>query len=77
MKRLIIKNDDSLGRRTEVIAKKIYETYYGMWIAEVDSSELEQACHVLCDGIENCSCSNMYGEADLDDDGKEYRLVGV
>ncbi len=75
MKKLIVKNDDVLGRKTEVNAKKTYTTFFGTWIAEVASSDLESACRVLCRGVENCSCENMHGELDQDDDGKEYRLV--
>lgn len=75
MKRLIVKNDDVLGRKTEVNAKKTYKTNSGKWAAEVDGSELREACLVLCSGIKNCSCENMHGEADQDDDGKKYRLV--
>jgi hypothetical protein len=77
MKKLLIKKDEILGKRAEVNAKKIYETLSGQWIAEVDKSELEHACVELCCGVDNCSCTNMSGEAALDDDGKEYRLVGV
>ena len=74
MKRLIVKKDGILGRKTEVTAKKTYETF-GEWIAEVDGPDLRRACLELCRGIKNCSCENMHGETDQDDDGKEYRLV--
>ena len=77
MKRMIIKNDVALGRKTEVNAQKTYMTRSGKWDAEVNDSELEQACVELCTGIDNCSCENMHGEADQDDDGKEYRLEGI
>jgi hypothetical protein len=77
MKRLIVKNDDILGRKTEVNAKKTYITRSGKWVAEVNGSELGQACLELCSGIKNCSCENMHGEADQDDDGKKYRLERI
>jgi hypothetical protein len=77
MKKLIIKNDDALGRKTEVDAKKTYMTSSGRWVAEVNGSELQDACVELCTGIDNCSCENMHGEADQDDDGKEYRLERI
>ena len=77
MKKLIIKNDDAAGRKTEVDAKKTYQTRSGKWVAEVNGSELQDACVELCTGIDNCSCENMHGEADLDDDGKEYRLERI
>jgi hypothetical protein len=77
MKRMIIKNDEALGRKTEVNAQKTYMTRSGKWVAEVNGPELQEACDVLCNGIDNCSCENMHGEADLDDDGKEYRLERI
>ncbi len=77
MKRLLVKKDDLLGRMAEVNAQKTYETFSGKWVAEVKKSEIQDACLVLCRGIENCSCENMHGEVDLDDDGKEYRLVSI
>ncbi len=77
MKKLIVKNDDVLGRKTEVNAQKIYMTRSGKWVAEVNDSELDEACVELCEGVSNCSCENMHGEADKDDDGKEYRLERV
>ena len=75
MKKLLVLKDDILGRKAEVNVKKIYETEYGKWIAEVDASEVRSACLELCRGIKNCSCENIHGETDLDDDGKEYRIV--
>ena len=42
MKRLIVKNDDVLGRKAEVNANKTYVTGFGKWIAEVDGSEFQQ-----------------------------------
>ena len=77
MKRLIVKNDDVLGRKTEVNAQKTYMTRSGKWVAEVNDSELDEACVVLCEGINNYSCENMHGEADQDDEGKEYRLEHI
>ena len=77
MKKLIIKNDEVLGRKTAVDAKNTYMTRSGKWVAEVEGSDLEKACDDLCNGIDNCSCENMHGEADQDDDGKEYRLERI
>ena len=68
MKTLIVK-DNIHGRQTKVNAKTTYQTVFGKWIAEVDGSELRRACLELCNGIKNCSCENMHGEADQDDDG--------
>jgi hypothetical protein len=69
--------DELLGKNAEVNTKKIYETMSGKWVAEVDESEYWHACRELCAGVDKCSCEHMHGEADLDDDGKKYRLVGV
>ena len=77
MKKLIVKKDELPGRKTEVYAKRTYETDFGTWVAEVEESELRRACLELCRGIKNCSCINLHGEAALDDDGKEYRLERI
>lgn len=75
MKKLIIENDLH-NTSVEVTAKKIYETDFGKWVAEVDVSDLQHACEVLCPS-KDCDCGGMRGEAAEDDDGKEYRLVGI
>lgn len=77
MQRLIVKNENIPGRRVEVQAQKTYETDFGAWIAELEGPEFRRACLELCSGMTNCSCENMHGEMDLDDDGKEYRIVHV
>ena len=74
MKTLIIKND-KLGMHTEVNAQKIYEQTNGQWVAEVDETEFNRACSIFCRDDEECSCEEMHGQADLDDDGKEYRIT--
>lgn len=63
------------GRKTKVHAKKTYQKgLLGQWVAEVDETEMKDACDVLCRGIKDCTCDDLHVEADLDDDGKEYRL---
>ena len=61
----------------EVTAKTTYETTGGKWVAEVDESEVRRACDDLCHGVKNCSCETMHGQAEQDDDGKEYNIKGV
>lgn len=75
MKALTIRNDKH-DTQTEVTPKKIYETDLGEWVAEVDATEVQHACEVLCPG-KDCDCGGMHGQAAEDDDGKEYRIVGV
>ena len=73
MKTLIIKNANE-GQRTEIIAQKVYEESVGHWVAEVDGTEYNRACDIFCRDIEGCKCEDMHGQADIDDDGKEYRI---
>ena len=73
MKTLVIKNDIH-GTRAEVNVKTTYETDFGQWVAEVDGTEVRRACLELCP-MEDCSCEDLRGEADQDDDGKEYRIL--
>ena len=76
MKTLIVK-DDIHDTSAEVKAKTTYETAFGKWIAEVDGTEIRRACVELCSGINNCTCGNLHGQAAQDDDGKEYRILGI
>jgi hypothetical protein len=74
MKRLIVR-ENTQGRTAKVNASKTYQTKSGKWIAEVDGEDFHEACFILCDGIEGCTCENLHVEADQDDDGKEYRVL--
>jgi len=76
MKTLIVRNDIH-GVSTEVEAGKTYEKGLDQWVAEVDETEYLRACSVFCHGIEDCDCEDMHGQADLDDDGKEYRITTI
>lgn len=67
--------EESHGRKTTIIAKRTYQTTFGKWIAEVDSTEFRRACSYVCQGVKGCVCENLHVEADLDDDGKEYRVL--
>lgn len=74
MKTLIMR-DNIYGRTTTVNAKRTYQTKSGNWVAEVDETEVSQAVSDLCQGLENCTCTDLHVEADQDDDGKEYRIL--
>ena len=65
----------SLGRKTKVNAKTTYQTYSGEWIAVVDRAEFSEACSYVCQGVRDCAWGNLHVQADLDDDGKEYRVL--
>lgn len=65
----------SRGRKTKIHARATYQTTSGEWVAEVDGTELRQACFYVCQGIVGCLCKNLQIQADLDDDGKEYRVL--
>jgi len=65
----------SHGRKTKMNAKSTYQTFSGDWVAEVDGTEFNQACSYVCQGVDNCVCENLEVQADLDDDGKEYRVL--
>ena len=65
----------SHGRKTKVIAKAIYQTTSGEWVAEVDGTEFNQACSSVCQGVRDCVCENLQIQADVDDDGKEYKVL--
>lgn len=65
----------SHGRKTTVNAKTTYQKFSGEWIAEVDGAEFNRACSYVCQGVDNCICENLEVQADLDDDGKEYKVL--
>jgi hypothetical protein len=65
----------SRGKKTKVNAKTTYRSASGEWVAEVDGIEFRQACSSLCQGIEDCACENLQVQADLDDDGTEYKVL--
>lgn len=65
----------SHGRKTTINAKTTYQIFSGEWIAEVDGNEFNQACSYVCQGVDNCICENLEVQADLDDDGKEYKVL--
>ncbi|MCP4339706.1 MAG: hypothetical protein GY799_12645 [Desulfobulbaceae bacterium] len=67
--------EDSRGRKTKVNAKKTYRTASGDWVAVVDGIEFRQACSYVCQGIRDCAWEKLHVQADLDDDGKEYRVL--
>ncbi len=67
--------EGSRGRTTKVNAKTTYQTASGEWVVEVDGAEFRQACSDVCQGISDCVCENLHVQADLDDDGKEYKVL--
>jgi hypothetical protein len=67
--------EGSRGRKTTVNAKTTYQTASGEWVAEVDGTEFRRACYDVCQGVRDCVCENLQVQADLDDDGKEYRVL--
>ncbi len=76
MKTLVVKTNP-LGKEVEIEVKKIYEESPGKWVAEVDEAEVHHAYEELCGDRKDCSYENMHAQADLDDDGKEYRILKV
>ena len=74
MKTMTIR-EDSRGRKTKLRAKKTYRTASGEWVAVVDGTEYRQACTYVCKGIQNCVWEKLHVQADLDDDGKEYKVL--
>jgi hypothetical protein len=66
--------EDSRGRKTKINAKTTYRSASGEWVAVVDGIAFRQACSYVCQGIKDCFCENLHVQADLDDDGKEYRV---
>ncbi len=67
--------EGSRGRKTKIHAKKTYRAESGEWVAVVDGVEYCEACSYVCEGIKDCKWENLQVQADLDDDGKEYRVV--
>ncbi len=74
MKRMTVR-EDSRGRKTTMNARSTYQRFSGQWVAEVDKTEFLQACSYVCQGVEDCVCENLHVQADLDDDGKEYKVL--
>ena len=66
--------EDSRGRKTRINARRTYRSTFGQWVAEVDEAEFLQACSYVCQGVSDCVCENLHVQADLDDDGKEYKV---
>jgi hypothetical protein len=67
--------EGSRGRKTKVNAKKTFRDASGEWVVVVDGTEFCQACSYVCQGIKDCVWENLHVQADLDDDGKEYRVL--
>lgn len=67
--------EESRGRKTKVNAKKTYQTHTGEWVAVVDKTEYRRACSYVCQGVKNCVWEKLHVQADLDDDGKEYKVM--
>ena len=40
-------------------------------------AEFRQACTYVCKGVDNCIWEKLQVQADLDDDGKEYKVVNA
>jgi len=74
MKTMTIR-ETSRGRKTTVNAKKTYQNASGEWVVEMDKAEYRRACSFVCQGVKNCTWQNLDIQADLDDDGKEYKVV--
>ncbi len=67
--------EGSRGRKTKVSAKTTYQTHSGGWVAVVDKKEFRQACSYVCKGVKDCVWEKLHVQADLDDDGKEYKVL--
>lgn len=74
MKTMIVR-EDSRGRKTYVKAQKTYRTDSGEWVVEIDGKEFRRACSYVCKGVKNCVWEDLHVQADLDDDGKEYKVL--
>lgn len=66
--------ESSRGRKTKVTAKSTYRSGSGEWVAIIDDKEYRRACDYVCQGVTNCIWDKLHIQADLDDDGKEYRI---
>jgi hypothetical protein len=67
--------ETSRGKKTTLSAKRTYRNASGDWVAEVDKAEFRRACSFVCKGVKNCVWQKLNIQADLDDDGKEYKVV--
>jgi len=67
--------EDSHGRKTIINAKKTFQRASGEWVALVDGEEFRKAFDYVCQGVRDCSLKNLHVQTDLDDDGKEYKVV--
>lgn len=67
--------EGSRGRKIKMSAKATYRSATGEWIAEVEKTEFQKACSYVCQGVTNCSWKDLQVQADLDDDGKEYKVL--
>jgi hypothetical protein len=65
----------SRGRKTTLNARQTYQTASGEWVVEVEGTEFRKACSYVCQGVIDCVCEDLQIQADLDDDGKEYRVL--
>jgi hypothetical protein len=65
----------SRGRKTTLSAMQTYQTASGEWVVEVEGTEFRKACSYVCQGVTDCVCEDLQIQADLDDDGKEYRVL--
>ncbi len=74
MKTMTIREKSS-GKKTKINAKKTYRAASGEWVAVVDGTEFSQACSYVCQGVKNCIWENLHVQADLDDDGKNYKIL--
>lgn len=74
MKTMTIR-EKSRGKKTKVNAQKTYRDSDGDWVAVIDKVEFIQACTYVCQGIDNCSWEKLDVQVDLDDDGKNYKVV--
>jgi hypothetical protein len=74
MKEMTVR-EESRGKMTKVSARKTYQSGSGEWVAEVDGNEFQEACTYVCQDVQDCVCEKLHVEADLDDDGKQYRVL--
>ena len=65
----------SHGKKIKINAKTTFRAASGDWVAVVDETEFRKACSYVCQGVIDCAWENLQVQADLDDDGKEYKVV--